>query len=267
MTQQTKLRERSNNIQSVQRAAAILKALGNGSCELGVSEVGRQLQLHKSTVSRLLATLEAEGLVERVPQSDKYRLGYEFVRLAGQAPHFSDLRATARPLLVELADATHETVNLAVLDRSEVINIDQVSGPHLVGATNWVGRRTPLHCVANGKALLAFRSRGEIESLLTRPLARVKRASITGKTALRAELARVRQQGFATALGELEDGLNAVAAPIRGSSGDVIAAISVSGPSYRVRAERIPDLGALCVAVANKISTRLGATLRLLQNP
>src|SRR6266498_2009768 len=131
-------------IQSVQRAAALLKVFDNGPTELGVSELSRKTHLHKSTASRLLATME------RVPGTEKYRLGFMLVRLAGQVTHFGDIRATARPALVDLAEASRETVHLAALDEDEVINIEQISGPHLVRDTNWVGRRTPLHCVANG---------------------------------------------------------------------------------------------------------------------
>src|SRR5213593_3284371 len=134
-------------IQSVRRAAALLKVFDNGPTELGVSELSRKTHLHKSTASRLLATMEREGLLERVPETDKYRLGFMLVRLAGQVAHFGDVRAAARPLLIELTERSRETVHLAVLDGDEVVNVEQISGPHLVRDTNWVGRRTPLNCV------------------------------------------------------------------------------------------------------------------------
>src|SRR3954453_6344580 len=218
-------------IQSVQRAAAVLKAFDRAAPELGVTELGRKVHLHKSTVSRLLATLELEGLVERVPGTEKYRLGFEFVRMAGQVTHFNDVRAAARPVLDALVEASGETINLAVLDGDEVINVEQTSGPHMVGMANWVGRRTPLHCVANGKVLLAFRPDAEIERLVAQPLARFTDRTIVDPEQLRAELARVRASGYAVALGEIEQGLNAVAAPIRtgalGAGGDVVAAVSI----------------------------------------
>jgi DNA-binding IclR family transcriptional regulator len=180
------------------------------------------------------------------------------VRLAGQVTHFGDERSAARPVLVELSETSRETVHLAVLDGDEVINVEQISGPHLVRDTNWVGRRTPLHCVANGKALLAFRSPAEIEQVLAGQLPRFTDRTITDPHLLRAELAAVRQCGYAQALGEIEDGLNAIAGPIRDASGAVIAAISVSGPAYRVTPDRIAELGALTRSAAVKISARLG---------
>jgi DNA-binding IclR family transcriptional regulator len=251
---------RENGIQSVRRAAALLRAFGSGAPELGVSELGRRLNLHKSTVSRLLATLESEGLLERAPGTEKYRLGPEFARLAGRADHFGDVREVARPFLVELADATRETANLAVLDGDEVNNVDQVSGPHLVRVGNWVGRRTPLHCVANGKALLAYLPPAEVLRLTAGPLAAFTRLTITNARALRADLARARQDGYATALGEIEEGLNAVAAPIWDAEGAIAAAISVSGPAYRVTPERVPELGLITRDVAQRISNRMGYT-------
>jgi len=242
----------------VRRAASLLRAFGNGTSELGVSELGRRLNLHKSTVSRLLATLESEGLLERAPGTEKYRLGPEIARLAGQAEHLGDVRQAARPFLVELAEATRETANLAVLAGDEVDNVDQVSGPHLVRVGNWVGRRTPLHCVANGKALLAFLPPDEIERLISAPLASFTPSTIARADALRAALAQVRQLGYAAALGEIEEGLNAVAAPIWDAQGRVTAALSVSGPAYRVTAERVPQLGQITRECAQRVSRRLG---------
>jgi IclR family transcriptional regulator, acetate operon repressor len=247
-------------IQSVQRAMTLLKAFDNGPAELGVSELSRKAGLHKSTASRLLATLEREGLIERVPGTEKYRLGFMLVRLAGQVTHFRDVRAAARPVLVELAESSRETVHLAVLDGDEVINVEQIAGPHMVGLGNWIGRKTPLHCVANGKVLLAFQPAAQIERVLAAPLARFTERTITDPERLRAELAGARRRGYVTAFGEIEDGLNTVAAPLRDANAQVIAAVSVSGPAYRVQAKRIVDLAALTVDAATRISARLGFT-------
>lgn len=257
MMQQAPVRESATLIQSVQRAAAILKAFDVATPELGVNELGRKVNLHKSTVSRLLATLEHEGFVERVAGSEKYRLGLGVMRLAGQVTHFNDLRSVALPFLRDLAHTSQETVILAVLDGDEVINVEQVSGTHLVNETNWLGRRTPLNCVANGKALLAFQSRATIERILMRPLPRFTDRTITNSNQLRRELDDVRTHGYATALGEIETGLNSVAAPVRNGVGDVIAALSISGPAYRLPEERIPTLGKLAVQVAQLIQERV----------
>jgi DNA-binding IclR family transcriptional regulator len=245
-------------IQSVQRATRLLKAFDSGPAELGVSELSRRVDLHKSTVSRLLATLESEGLLERVPATDKYRLGFMLVRLAGQVTHFGDLREAARSVLLDLAERSRETIHLAVLDGEEVVNVEQLSGPHMVREASWVGRRTPLHCAANGKALLAFLPPGQIERILSKPLLAITEQTITGPRRLRRELDLIRERGYAQALGEIEEGLHGVAAPIRDASGTVIASVSVSGPAYRMTADRLPELGALVVEAAAQISNRLG---------
>jgi DNA-binding IclR family transcriptional regulator len=244
-------------IQSIQRAAALLRALA-GDSALGVSELARRTGLHKSTVSRLLATLASEALVEREPGSDKYRLGLELARLAGQVARFGDLKVAAHPALLALGAEARETVHLAVRDGDEVVNVEEFAGPHLVRQASWLGRRTPLHCVANGKALLAFAPRTVIERVLDSPLSAITPRTTTDPRELRAELQRVRERGYAVALGEVEEGLHAVAAPVLGADGFAIAAVSVSGPSYRVTPERLPELGALTVATAKRIAARLG---------
>jgi DNA-binding IclR family transcriptional regulator len=180
------------------------------------------------------------------------------VRLAGQVAHFGDLRSAARSVLVELCEHSQETVHLAVLDGDEVVNIEQLAGPHLVREANWVGRRTPLNCVANGKALLAFQPQSTVERILAGPLPRFTERTLADPQWLRRDLARACERGYAQALGEIEEGLNAVAAPIRDATGTVTAAVSVSGPAYRVTADRIPTLGTLVIAAAAKISVRLG---------
>jgi IclR family acetate operon transcriptional repressor len=257
--QQNNGAERGALIQSVQRAAILLKAFATGPAELGVNELSRTVGLHKSTVSRMLATLEREGLVERVPTSEKYQLGFEIVRLAGQVPHFGDLRAAASPYLKDLAEWTRETVNLGILDENAVVYVEQLSGQHLVRHTNWVGQRTPLHCTASGKAVLAFQPPTAIEAMLSEPLPQFTNRTITAPDKLYDELATVRRLGYAVTISELEEGLNAVAAPITDASRTVVAAVSVSGPAYRLSAERLSELAVLTVATAGKIAARLGS--------
>lgn len=245
-------------VQSIQRAVLLLKAFDVDRPELGVSELSRAVELPKSTVARMLATLEHEGLVERADGSDKYRLGFLLVRLAGRVAHARDLRGVARPALLALGERSRESVHLALLDGDEVVNVEQVPGPHLIGETNWLGRRTPPHCAANGKAMLAFLPAPEAERLLRAPLAAFTPNTVVDARVLRGQLAQARACGYAYTLGEVEEGLNAIAAPIRDADGTVAAAVSVSGPSYRVTPERIPELGALVVAAAAEISARLG---------
>jgi len=247
-------------VKSVRRAVAILRSFSLEEPELSVTYLSRRLNVHKSTISRLLSTLEAEGLVDRNPETGHYRLGVGLIELAGLVMLHRDLRQAARPLLRQLADQTQETVNLAVRDDDEAINIEQVA-PHGRRVLNigWVGRRTPLHASSTGKVLLAYLPEAELDALLQKPLARFTEYTITDVQALRAELALVRQRGYATGLEELEIGLNAVAAPVRDHTGRVIATASAAGPSYRFSRQHIEEeAAAQVVACAERISRALG---------
>lgn len=246
------------NLGAVEKAIGLLKILGDGTPEAGVSELARRLNVHKSTVSRLLTTLEREGLVERNQNTEKYRLGFELVRLAGQVERHGDLVELARPALEALSQAAGETINLALPDDEHVINIYQISSRHLVKDTNWVGRRTPYHCAANGKALLAWLPEAEIARRLPARLQRFTPHTLVSRADLLTDLALARQRGYATAGEELEIGLIAIAAPVRDAHAEVVAAVSISGPAYRITPERVPELGRAVAAVADEISVRIG---------
>src|SRR5438445_8375870 len=144
-----------NKVQSLDRALEILKLLGSEP-EMRVTDLARRLEVHKSTVFRLLSTLQEHGLVEQNPSTEKYRLGYGLVRLAGSVVSELDLARVARPVLEELALRSGETVNLAILQGSQVVNIDQIAAPNLVVNGNWVAKQTPLHATSNGQDLHAF---------------------------------------------------------------------------------------------------------------
>jgi IclR family transcriptional regulator, acetate operon repressor len=242
---------------SVRRAVALLRLLAQEGEPVGVNEIARRSGLHKSTASRLLATLEREGMVEREAGAERYRLGGGLVRLAWRAERPGDLRAVARPALEALVEQARDTVHLAIRDGHEAVNIEQLDGPHLMREASWVGRRTPLHCVANGKALLAFAPPQLIDQVLRGTLPAFTSRTIVDARTLRGQLQSIRTRGYAVALGEIEEGLNAVAAPVLGPQG-AVAAVSVSGPAYRVTPERIPELARLAVAAAEQI----GAAVR-----
>ena len=245
-------------MQSVGRAIRILELVAEHPGQLGVTELGRRLGVHKATASRLVSTLAGGGLLERDRATDKYRPGFGLVRLATTAVADLDLVRKARPVMERLAEETQETVNLAVLDGREVVNIDQVAGSHAVVNVNWVGRRTPLHCTSNGKILLAHLPATERDRILAGPLDVRTPRTIGDPDVLRTQLRQARRQGYAFTVEELELGLNAVAAPVRGPGGAVVAALSVAGPAYRVTTARIPDLAGIVVQAGTEISRRMG---------
>jgi DNA-binding IclR family transcriptional regulator len=238
-------------VQSADKALAILAAFDEDRPQVGVSELAAELGLHKSTVSRLMATLEKRGLVRR--EGDRFLPGFELARLGALAVRGTALVGGARAALDRLAEETGETVNLAVRDGDRALNVHQVQSGHIVGVGDWTGRALPLHATANGKVLLAFGGGG-----LPRHLPALTRNTITSERELRAELERTRDAGFAVALEELEAGLNAAAAPVFDAFGACVAAVSVSAPAYRLPEPALPAAGEHCVAVAQEISERLG---------
>ncbi|GAA3596482.1 IclR family transcriptional regulator [Nonomuraea rosea] len=240
----------STTVQSVDRAIAILEILAREGATR-VTDLAVELDVHKSTAFRLLAALEQGGLVEQSGDRGRYRLGFGVVRLAGAATAQLDLSRESRPVCLRLAEAVGETVNIAVPQDGDTVNISQVRGPAAISGHNWVGQRTPSHATSSGKVLLAF---GALR--LPPELERYTPRTITSEPGL--ELGAIRERGWAGTVEELEVGLNAVAAPIRGGDGSVVAAVSVSGPSYRLTPPRLPEVGELLVEGAREISQRIG---------
>ncbi|MDQ0688536.1 DNA-binding IclR family transcriptional regulator [Streptomyces achromogenes] len=248
----------AGGVQSVDRAISVLEILAQRG-EAGVSEVAAEIEVHKSTAFRLLGALEARGLVEQAGERGKYRLGFGIVRLAGAVTGRIDITQQSRPVCERLAEEIGETVNIAVMQEQYAINLYQVRGPGAVTAHNWVGQLTPLHATSSGKILLAHLSAKERATLLTTAgMKKVTPHTITAKTKLEKHLVTAREQGYAFTLEELEIGLHAMAAPVRNRDGEVIAAVSASGPSYRLTEQRLHELSPVLVKGAAEISHRMG---------
>src|SRR5204863_6386255 len=191
--------------------------------------------LPKSTTSRLVGALERQGLVQRLGDRGRLRPGPVLLRYASRDASQA-LVELAQPSLTRLADASGETINLAVPGPDGVEHLAQEDTAHYVGVTDWVGRRVPFELAANGKCFLAFGANGRSTP----------------------ELQRVRARGYATSVDELELGLSALAAPVLGPGGDAHAALSISGPTARLTSERIVQLAPLLVEEANVLARRLG---------
>ncbi|MFI7067975.1 IclR family transcriptional regulator [Kribbella sp. NPDC050124] len=248
---------RDNSVHSVDRAISILQVLARLGAA-GVTEIAAELDVHKSTVSRLLSTLEARGLVEQSASRGRYRLGYGMVQIAAGATHQHDLSVISRPICRELAEVGGETVTVAVQDGHDVVSIDQVIGSSTVTTVNWVGQRTPMHATSAGKLFLANMTPAERTSILAGELERYTEHTIVDADILERDLEVVRQEGYAHTLNEHEVGLAAIAAPIRSLDGEVIAALCISGPSFRINEESRATIAKHVVAAAAEISTRVG---------
>ncbi|MFM2103498.1 MAG: hypothetical protein RL740_585 [Actinomycetota bacterium] len=249
--------------QAVDRATSLLIAILNSAKPPLLSELARQLDLPKSTTSRMLGALERQGLIRR-DRDGAYLGGDVLMRFASMQNQDSTLVNKMRPVLENLAAKTSESVNLAVPGNpggNELKLIDQVDGQYLLGATNWVGRHVPYHASALGKVLLAFGAAqlptGNLQSKTSR--------TITSRALLSKELDKVRKIGYAIIDSELEEGLVAVAAPVFGPTGLVVAAISISGPDARITKDQLHKFGESIVKeikkqqVNSKLTGKAGA--------
>ncbi|MGI8577104.1 MAG: IclR family transcriptional regulator [Nocardioidaceae bacterium] len=245
-----------STVQSVDRAVNILEILAR-SGEAGVTDLARELGVHKSTAFRLVSALELRDLVEQNHGRGKYRLGTGILRLAAATTSRLDLVQESRAISRQLAQHTGETVNIAVLSDGAALYMDQVAGSSALQPHNWVGQRIPLHATSNGKILLSSLEPAEMVRQL--PALRTYTANtISTLEGLAREVDDVRRKGFAIAIDELEIGLTAVAAPIRNNHGEVLASMSVSGPTFRLDARRVPQIAESVMAAANEVSQRLG---------
>jgi DNA-binding IclR family transcriptional regulator len=228
--------------------------------EIGIGEMAQHLSLHRSTTSRLAATLAVAGYLEPAGEPGRYRLSGKLAALGELVAADGDVRRTAQPYLRDLVQSLGETGHLAVLEGDEAVTIEVVDGWQTVRMHSWVGKRSPAHCSSMGKALLAGLGAGEIDTLYpgARLAARTSR-TITGRDELKRHLAGVRARGYAVDSEELEPHLCCVAAPVFDRTGAVVASISVSGPDTRIDEAGIPAIAAAVRAAAGQISARLGA--------
>jgi len=241
----------AQRVQSVARAADLLKALGAHGGPATVFDLADRCGLNRSTAWRILATLEDEGLVERDPATGRYEIGYALVALGAAAGHEPLIRR-AHPALRALAEACLETASLAVPRGMQLVYVDQVQAPHVMAA-DWLGRATPLHATSTGKALLAWLSEDDIGAALPGRLERFTDTTITTRPVLRTELAQVRARGYAISRGELEPALWGVSAPVL-DGGRPVAVVSVWGVESRIRARGLDALGARTLAAADEIA-------------
>jgi DNA-binding IclR family transcriptional regulator len=246
-------------LSSVRNAARVLKAFRTRERELSVAELARRLELGKSTVHRVLRTLVAEGLVEQDPQTSAYRLGIVTFELGEAVRVHLDLHAAAGPVLSALREQTRETSQVGVLDGTDVVYVDRLESPQALRLFSEMGRRVPVHCTSSGKVLLASLGDEPLARLLTQaPLTRLTPHTITDPAALRLEVARVRHRGWAEAVQEREVGLASIAAPVRDSSGAVVAAVSIGAPLVRLNPGVRRRLVPVILDAGEAISRRLG---------
>lgn len=258
MRAQTDQRRRSPTVIAVKHAIDVLRCLSSSTEALGVTEIARRVGLHKSSVSRLLATMEAGHLVDRDRATGRFVPGIGLVSLA--APLISNLSLLdiARPFLGQLAEQSGETVSLNIWDGDAAVSVQQVPGANAVKHFAPPGMRNPAHCTAAGKALLAHAPEEDRERILSGALKSYTEHTVIDRDELRAELEQVRRTGYAANEGELVSDVGAIAAVIRDLDGRVVGAIAATVPMYRFGNERRSELIAAVAATAANLSRRLG---------
>jgi DNA-binding IclR family transcriptional regulator len=240
--------------QAVERAADLLVRVLESEEPLALGDLAAAAELPKSTASRVVSALERHGLVSQEGSRGRLRPGPAILRYAHRGIVERALGELAREPLDAVAQASGETVNLAVPGPGAVEHIAQVDSRHFLGTGQWLGRRVDFHCTAVGKLFLAF---GAAE-LPAGPLRKLAPNTICDRVRLEAELERVRRDDYATAVDELEPGLAALAAPIRDSAGQTIAALSITGPTLRLPPQRLAELRTVVIREARALSSRLG---------
>lgn len=245
-------------VQALDRAFAVLDLLGESSTPLGLAQVASSLQLHKSTAHRFLMVLERHHMVERTANG-KFRLGLRLFEYGNRAIEQYDLRERAQPHLRRLVAETEETAHLCILEQAHVIYIDKIEPARSVRMITRVGASNPLYCTSVGKAMLAFLPEERIEEIIRKiKFERFTPRTIATIEALRTEIEKTRRRGYAIDDEEYEEGLRCIAVPILDAQRNPVAAVSVSGPSFRVTAHKLPSIANNLLHCVRNISMDMG---------
>ena len=246
-------------VQVVDRVFQILDVLGESKSELGATELAARLDLHKSTIHRLLVSLERHRFVEKNPQTAKYKLGWHLFELGMAAVSRLDLLSLSRPYIEALVRKTCETAHLGIMSSGELLSIVSVEADRSLRLPATVGRRSPLYCTSQGKALLAFSPDDVVDGILrSTQLKAFTRNTITKPSRLRVELELIRKRGYSIDNEELEADLRCIGAPVFNHDGEVIAALSIAGPTYRVGGGHLPKLIEAVLGASRQLSAALG---------
>lgn len=245
-------------VQALDRAFAVLDLLGESETPLGLAQVANSLQLHKSTAHRFLMVLERHHMVERTG-GGKFRLGLRLFDFGNRAIEQYDLRERAQPHLRRLVAETEETAHLCILEQARVIYIDKIEPARSVRMITRVGASNPVHCTAVGKAMLAFLPEDRVDDIVRRTrFERFTPRTIATAEALRSEIEKTHRRGYAVDDEELEEGLRCIAVPVLDAQRLPVAAVSISGPSFRVTAQKLPSIANHLLQCVRGISSDMG---------
>lgn len=254
-------REKLSSLQLVERVFAVLRVIAAAAEGAGVTQIAQQTSLPKSTVSRICATLEQLALVTRMPDKDPagrgFTIGPSLVALVANVPHTATLATIAQPYLQALQEAVGETVALTLPEGDNAYVVSQITSQQAIQVRDWTGIRLPMYLQSTGRVFLAARSDEALDRYLAQPLLPYTNKTICDPAQLRQILAQVREQGYAWVVEEFEEGLSALAAPVRNAAGQVIAAVNVFGPTFRFpAASRQAEITRLILQTAQQIGAQ-----------
>ncbi len=249
---------KSSNMSSVENALKILESFTIDQTEKRVTQIANDLDIGKSSVSRLLKTLQSRGYVKKNPETQKYSLGTKILTLYSSLMSEMEVVKEAHPILEELAHETAESVQLAELEGSDVIYMEQIKSSFPIQVFAHIGRINPIHCTSSGKLLLAYQEVETIEEILSKELKKYTSSTITDVNTLKKELLEIRSLGYCFIENEFIDGIVSIAAPIRDYNKNVIAAVSLVGPIQRISGDKVQRFINKVVEAAKNISLQMG---------
>lgn len=247
----------SEAIRSVERALEVLMCFSNKTPMLSMTEISEMVGLNKSTVHRLLATLEGKRFVERNPDTGLYRPGIRFIQIAYLTIDHNDLKRVATPFMNSLCEQYRENVNLSILDEANVVYVEVVESEQRIKLAATPGQHLPAFCTASGKAILAFMPEKEVAKILEIGMPKYTSSTIISPESFFVGISKTRERGFAISEQEFEDGINAVAAPIFNDEQEPIASVSIAGPAYRFTLERMIQIGTDLVSITKNIAREM----------
>jgi IclR family KDG regulon transcriptional repressor len=248
----------AESTRAVERALDILLCFSRNEPGLTLTQIAERVELHKSTVHRLLATLENKRFVQREEGNGSYRLGIRLIELGFSALKRTNLSEKSAPYMRRLSAEHRETVDLAILEGPDVVYLQVIESPQRMKIAAAPGEHLPAFCTATGKSLLAFLPDEEVRKIIEQGVRKYTEHTNLSFSALFDELRTTRERGYALSVEEFEDGICAVAAPILDPSGRPLAAIAMVGPAFRLSSERMAELGQAVKATANAIAQEIG---------
>ncbi|MBV5278854.1 MAG: IclR family transcriptional regulator [Campylobacteraceae bacterium] len=252
---------KKKNLSSVGNALRILNCFSLEKPEQRVTELAIELNIGKSTVSRLLTTLANEGFVRKDKETQKYSLGFKILTLYNTLTTNLEIIKEARPFLEKLFEETSESIQIAELEDLHVIYTDQIKSRHPVHILAHIGRINPIHCTSSGKLLLAYQTKQTINELLSKELVAYTPYTIVQPQILLEELAVIKKEGYCININEFIEGVISISASIKDYKGDVIAAISIVGPTQRINGGKVVSYLNKLLSAAKEISKNLGYAL------